>query len=193
MKQLVWTPCSGKLKLRSELSVCLTPNRAGKTDQWEAAYCATGSTKHEMCYKICKLALKRHMLRIHIHTQPGHAHSNTHSHTRAVKVSLHPSVFSGSQLLFPNGQLGLRKCDLYPICGQQMIFSCCKSFTRVSCHASPQRCQDGKPQISTKHRGQMWICHVEKVDDIIYKKWKAWNAALKHSSSSFIIFKSTNL
>lgn len=100
--------------------------------------------KRETRYKICKLALNQHMLHTHIqdaHTSSlrHHIHRDTHTHT--VTVSLLPYVFSGSRLLFPNDQQGLRKCDSYPICGQRMIFSCCKSFTTVSCHASPQRCQ----------------------------------------------------
>lgn len=126
-----------------------------------------------MCYKICELALKRHMLHTHKFgtCKPAQRHQmRTHTHT--LNVSLHSSIFSSSQLLFPNGQQGLRKCDSYPICGQQIIFSCCKSFTRVSCHASPQRCQNTKPQTSSNHRGQMRILNVKN------KEIWPWNVAL---------------
>lgn len=162
LKQPAYTPCRGKWQRRSEPSLCLTPNRAGKTDQWEAADCAAGSTKHEMCYKICKLALKRHTLRVHSHARTHTRPQRAHWSARSVKVSPHPTVFSGSELLLPNGRLGLRKCDSDPICGRQMIFSCYKSFTTLSCHASPPRCRNAKPQIPTKHRGQMWMFHVKR-------------------------------
>lgn len=96
--------------------------------------------KRETRYKICKLALNRHML--HAHIQDIH----TSSHTQSLSF---PLYFPAQGFLFPNDQRGLRKCDSYPICGQWMIFSWYKSFTRVSCHASLQRCQ--------KRRGQMWV------------------------------------
>lgn len=114
--------------------------------------------KRETRYKICKLALSRHMLHTHTHTfRTAHPHVRACAHTRThtVDVSLLASVSSSSQLLFPNDQQDLRKCDSYPICGQRMIFSCCKSFTRLSRHARPQRCQQRKPQTSSEHRGQM--------------------------------------
>lgn len=90
LKQPAWTPCRGKRQRRSEPSVCLTPNRAGKTDQWEAADCAAGSTKHEMCYKICKLALMRHTLRVHTHarTHNRSVHTGAHTGARAPSKSL---------------------------------------------------------------------------------------------------------
>lgn len=87
-----------------------------------------------MCDKISKLVLRRRMGMVaRTHTKDVHTGWVTHA------VSLHPAAFSGSQLLFPHGRQGLRKCDSYPICGRRMIFSCCKSFTRVCCHATNLR------------------------------------------------------
>lgn len=78
------------------------------------------------------------------------------------QVSRRPRVFSGSKLLLPNGQPALKKCDSYPICGRRMIFSCCKSSTTLSCHASQPRCQNAKRGISTDRRGQLWMFHVKR-------------------------------
>lgn len=87
--------------------------------------------KRETRYKICKLALKRHMLQ-------------TGTHTQSLSFSLYfPAQGSYSQMT--SRVSGSATCSLF---GRQIIFSCCKSFTRVSCHANPQRCQYGKTQTS---------------------------------------------
>lgn len=103
----------------------------------------------ETRYKICKLALNRHMLRTHI--QDTHTSSPRH-HMRTQSMSLSfPLYFPAQGFVFPNDQQRLRKCNSYPICGQRMIFSCCKSFPVMLLHRGVRAVD---LRLSSKLRGQ---------------------------------------